>query len=347
MKTEIRKASSPKGEITIVRLTNDHGAYIEVSSLGAGLTAVAVPDRNGVIEDVLLGYSDPADYLYDGPCMGKTPGRFANRIAKGHFAIDGKNYTLPVNNGPNSLHGGPEGFQNQLWETHIIPGGVMFSRTSPDGEEGYPGNLKVRILYHWSENDVIQIHYQAETDAPTVVNLTNHSYWNLTGRHTSVLNHTLRLRASRYLPTDNTLIPTGELAEAVNTPMDFTKAKPLGIDINADFPALKFGKGYDSCWVVDGWKSRRFIADIARLEDPDSGRILEVGSTLPGVQIYTGNWLKGSPKGRNGEEYEDYDGVAIEMQAFPDSPNRTEFPTTELRPGDRYDEHIRFAFSTK
>ncbi len=344
MKTTRRQ----EGDITLIRLENDHGAYVELSSLGAGIVAIGVPDRNGRIDNVVLNYANPADYMADDPCMGKIPGRYANRIANGHFTIDGQEYRLAINNGPNALHGGPTGFQNRIWEVHIIPGGVRFTYTSSDGEEGYPGNLTVTAEYVWSENDVLDLYIKAHTDKATVVNLTNHTYWNLKSATAgNVLNHELRLRASRYLPTDDTLIPTGELAAVAGTPMDFTAGKQLGKEIKTDFPALNYGKGYDACWAIDGYKAGHYVADAIRLKDPDSGRVLSIGTTQPGVQIYTGNWLDGSPVGADGHIYHDYDGVAIECQGFPDAPNHPAFPSQLLRPGQVYDHHIRLTFTTE
>jgi len=346
MKTETRKAATPLGEAAIVKLTNDSGASVELSSLGAGILSVIVPDKDGKLGNVALGYADPASYFEDGPCMGKIPGRYANRIARGLFSLDGKEYQLAVNNGPNALHGGPTGFQNRLWDTKLIPGGVRFTYHSADGEEGYPGNVKVNVDYHWNDLNILEIHITGETDAPTPLNLTNHCYWNLRGAESgSVLGHKLRLRASRYLVTDDTLVPTGELASVAGTPMDFISPHRLGERIKEDFPALNYGKGYDSCWAIDGWQKTHFIEEAAVLEDEESGRVLTVGTTCPGVQIYTGNWLDGSPSTRGGRSYNDYEGVAIEMQAYPDSPNHDGFPNTILRPGERYDERIRFAFS--
>ncbi len=345
MKVETNKISTSHGEVTLLRFTNDKGAYVVLSSLGAGIVEVGVPDRDGKIENVALGYANAADYMADGPCMGKIPGRYANRIAKGKFTLDGTEYNLAINNGPNALHGGPTGFQNRIWDVHLLPNGVRFTHTSADGEEGYPGELKVRAEYVWSECNVLDLYLWASTDKATVINLTNHSYWNLRGAEKgSALKHKLTLKASRYLPTDDTLIPSGELAPVADTPMDFTKPTPLGENINADFDALKFGKGYDSCWAIDGWRKGFFTEAAVVLEDEESGRKLEIGTTQPGVQIYTGNWLNGSPKAHNGADYHDYDGVAIEAQGFPDAPNHKEFPSQELRPGQNYDEHIRFKF---
>lgn len=345
MLTVRKTAPTPLGDATIIRLTNDHGAWVELSSLGAGITGLGVADREGNIENVALNYADDASYFEDGPCMGKIPGRYANRIAKGIFRLGDKEYQLAVNNGPNHLHGGPTGFQNRLWECRELPNGVRFTYVSADGEEGYPGQLRVTADYIWSENDILDLYLRAVTDKDTVVNLTNHCYWNLRGAQSgSVMDQELRLNASRWLPTDETLIPVGEPAPVAGTPMDFTTAKPLGRDIRADFPALKYGKGYDNCWVLDGWR-RDFLTPAATLHDPASGRTLRLATTQPGVQVYTGNWLDGCPAGPDGYRYHDYDGVAIECQGFPDAPNHPGFPDQILRPGQPYDQHIRFTFS--
>lgn len=345
MLTVRKTAPTPLGDATIIRLTNDHGAWVELSSLGAGITGLGVADREGNIENVALNYADDASYFEDGPCMGKIPGRYANRIAKGIFRLGGKEYHLAVNNGPNHLHGGPTGFQNRLWECRELPNGVRFTYVSADGEEGYPGQLRVTADYIWSENDILDLYLRAVTDKDTVVNLTNHCYWNLRGAQSgSVLDHELTLNASRWLPTDSTLIPTGELAPVAGTPMDFSSPKTLGRDIRADFPALEHGKGYDNCWVLDGWR-RDFLTPAATLHDPASGRTLRLATTQPGVQVYTGNWLDGCPAGPDGYRYHDYDGVAIECQGFPDAPNHPGFPDQTLRPGQPYDQHIRFTFA--
>ncbi len=339
---------SPEGkEIIRYTLTNVSGASVVLSSLGAGIVSVNVPDKDGNIADVVLGYKTPLSYLNDGPCAGKIPGRYANRIAHGRFSLDGKEYTLPVNNGPNHLHGGPEGFQNQIWDSRENEGGVEFMYYSADGEMGYPGDLKVVARYDWSDENELRLTMTAESDAPTVVNLTNHAYFNLDGEGSgSILDHVLRLNAAEYLPTDETLIPLGESEPVAGTPMDFVLPKPLGRDINSDFPALKYGKGYDNCWVIDGAEPGQ-IQTAAELYSPRSGRVLEVLTTQPGVQIYTGNWLSGCPEGKCGRSYNDYEGVAIECQHFPDSPNKGEYPSTVLRPGEVFEEAIIFAFSIR
>ena len=348
MNIEKKTVASSKGDVTILTLTNASGAKVTLSSLGACIVGVEVPDREGKMDDVVLGYADVTDYYYDGPCAGKVPGRVANRIDRGHFVLDGKDYELAINNGPNALHGGPEGFQNQIWDVEDTPEGkVKFTYFSKDGEEGYPGNLTATAEYEWTDDCELKLHLGATTDAHTIVNLTNHAYFNLAGHNSgSVLDHTLKLDAHLFLPTTDSLIPTGNLEAVKSTPMDFTKAKALGADIKAEFPALTFGKGYDNCYVIDGWNPGE-LRHCATLEDPKSGRVLDVLTTQPGVQIYTGNWLAGSPKNKAGRSYEDYDGVAIECQGLPDSINHPQFPSVELRPGETYSEDIIFKFSTK
>lgn len=321
---------------------------MELSTLGAGIVAVRVPDKDGKIENVALSYADPADYLADGPCLGKVPGRYANRIAKGHLEIEGKTYQLATNNGPNALHGGPTGFQNRIWNAEEIEDGVRFSYTAADGEENYPGTLNAVAEYKWSEDDVLTLTLSATTDKETVINLTNHAYFNLEGADKgSVLTHKLQLNAAKWLPTDDTQIPTGEIADVAGTPMDFRASKEIGKDIKADFEALKIGKGYDHCWVADGWEKGKMTEEVAILTAPVSGRKLTVGTTQPGMQVYTGNWLAGCPLNNSGRSYEDYDGVAIEMQGFPDAPHHANFPSQTLRPGEEYRETIRFAFSAE
>ena len=326
-------------------LTNASGASAVVSNLGAAIVAVNVPDRDGKLADVILGYGKADSYFGDGPCAGKVPGRFANLIAKGKFTLDGKEYTLPVNNGPNHLHGGPEGFQNQVWESRKRKGGVEFKYVSADGEMGYPGNLVVVARYEWSEENELRLTFSAKSDAKTVVNLTNHAYFNLNG-HGSALQHFLKLNCSEYLPTDDTLIPLGEPEPVAGTPMDFLNAKTLGRDIRKDFPALNYGKGYDACWVIDGYTPGQ-LQEAAELWSNRSGRTLKVFTTQPGIQVYTGNWLNGCPQGKRGRIYHDYDAVALECQHFPDSPNRPAYPSTVLKPGKTFHEAIIFAFGVK
>lgn len=335
--------STKHGDITLFRLTNAKGSSVTLSTLGAGIVGVEVPDKNGNLEDVCLGYANPADYMADGPCAGKVPGRYANRIARGKFTVDGKEYSLAINNGPNALHGGPTGFMNRIWAARELPDGVEFTYQAADGEEGYPGNMIAKATYTWTDNDVLTLRLQATTDAPTLVNLTNHAYWNLDGHNSgSVLEHTLEMPASRFLPTDDTLIPTGELALVEGTPMDFRQPRKFADGVHADFPSVKYGKGYDSCWVIDAPAGE--VRTAATLRASRSGRVLRVLTDQPGVQIYTGCWLAGCPLNKSGRSYDDYDGVAIECQNFPDAPNHADFPSAELRPGEMYDRTISFAF---
>lgn len=333
------------GEITIFTLVNRHGASVRLSSLGAGIAGVEVPDAEGKIENVALAYEAPADYMADGPCLGKVPGRYANRIAGGHLEIDGKTYQLNINNGPNALHGGPTGFQNRIWEAEQLEDGVRFTYHSKDGEENYPGNLTAVAEYHWSDDNVLTLNLSATTDAPTVVNLTNHTYWNLDGADSgSALGHKLRIAAERYIPTDETLIPTGEKAPVEGTPMDFRELREVGRDIAADFPAIKYGKGYDAGWLLDGWQPGKMVNDAVELRGERSGRRLIIDSDQPAAHVYTGNWLDGSPANRCGRPYRDYEGIAIEMQGVPDAPNQSCFPDQTLRPGETYRRTIRFRF---
>lgn len=344
---KIEKKDTSKGEISLITLTNRKGHSVVLCNIGAAIVEVNVPDKDGKIEDIVLGYKDLEDYFYDGPCAGKCPGRYANRIAHGKFELDGFSYSLPINNGPNHLHGGPDGFQNKIWEIEeTTENSVIFKYVSPDGEAGYPGELTVEVKYEWTDSDELKLTFEASVvGKPTAINLTNHAYWNLKGHDKgSILNHKLKLKASNYLPTDETLIPNGELADVKNTPMDFNLFKTIGKEIKADFPALKYGKGYDNCWVIDEYEAGKLQA-VAQLYDEETRRLLTVETDQPGVQVYTGNWLAGSPENKKGRSYEDYDGVAIECQAFPDAPNKPMFPTTVLRPGDKFEKHINFIFS--
>lgn len=341
MKITTRRYQSPEGEIVTYRIVNSKGASVVLSSLGAGILEVNVPNKMGKIENVALGYAKPTDYLDDGPCMGKIPGRYANRIANGKFSIGGREYTLAVNNGPNHLHGGPTGFQNRIWESCLMPDGVRFTYVSADGEEGYPGELTVTAEYRWSDRNKLHLTLKATTTKDTVVNLTNHAYFNLRGADSgNALDHKLRINAKKFLVTDENLTPTGELADVAGTPMDFRKLRTIGSRIRANFPALVYGKGYDNCWVLEG-------EEAAVMKEAVSGRKLTIRTDQPGVQVYTGNWLTGCPVNRSGLRYLDYDGIAIEAQGFPDAPNHPDFPSQLLKAGDEYHRYIEFAFSTE
>ena len=325
----------------MIHLTNKSGASVMLTERGAGIVSIVVPDRNGVMGDVVLGYRDEESYLADGPCAGKIPGRFANRIDGGRFTLDGKEYQLVKNNPGYQLHGGPDGFSNRLWKaSRISDTEVVLTLDSPDGDQGYPGNMHVEATYTWSDDNSLTLSIKATTDAPTIINLTNHTYWNLDGEDSgSILDHVLKLNASRWLATSEALIPTGELASVEGTPMDFRTAKPIGRDIKADFPALKYGKGYDNCWVLDGAPGLKLAAELSSAV---SGRRLEIWTDQPAAQVYTGNWLDGSPLSKSGRPYRDYDGVAIECQGFPDAPHHPDFPSCVLRPGETYSRTIIF-----
>ena len=328
----------------MIHLINKNGASVMLTERGAGIVSIVVPDRNGVMGDVVLGYRDEESYLADGPCAGKIPGRFANRIDGGRFILDGKEYQLVKNHPDYQLHGGPDGFSNRLWKaSQISDTEVVLTLDSPDGDQGYPGNMHVEATYTWGEDNSLTLSIKATTDAPTILNLTNHTYWNLDGEDSgSILNHVLRINASRWLATSEALIPTGELAPVEGTPMDFRTAKPIGRDIKADFPALKYGKGYDNCWVLDGAPGLKLAAELSSAA---SGRRLEIWTDQPAAQVYTGNWLDGSPLSKSGRSYRDYDGVAIECQGFPDAPNHPDFPSCVLRPGETYSRTIIFKLS--
>ena len=325
----------------MIHLINKSGASVMLTERGAGIVSIVVPDRNGVMGDVVLGYRDEESYLADGPCAGKIPGRFANRIDGGRFTLDGKEYQLVKNNPGYQLHGGPDGFSNRLWKaSRISDTEVILTLDSPDGDQGYPGNMHVEATYTWSDDNSLTLSIKATTDAPTIINLTNHTYWNLDGEDSgSILDHVLKLNASRWLATSEALIPTGELAPVEGTPMDFRTAKPIGRDIKADFPALKYGKGYDNCWVLDGTPGLKLAAELSSAV---SGRRLEIWTDQPAAQVYTGNWLDGSPLSKSGRPYRDYDGVAIECQGFPDAPHHPDFPSCVLRPGETYSRTIIF-----
>lgn len=346
MTIDLVKYDSSKGSVKVYKLTNKNGAIVELSSIGAGIISIIVPDKNGFLSDVVLGYNNIADYFYDGPCAGKTAGRYANRIAKGHLVINGKLYQLNLNCGPNSLHGGKEGFQNQNWDSEIIDNKIIFSYLSRDGEENFPGNISVNVEYEWTDDNSLIINYSATTDKETVLNLTNHTYFNLKGYgNGNIFDHNLQLNCTNYLPTDDSLVPTGEFAKVAGTPMDFSNGKPLGQDINKDFPALKIGKGYDHCWVVDNYENKK-LKEIAILSETTTGRELHISSTQVGVQVYTGNWLDDSPIGKYGNKHFDHCAVAIECQGLPDSPNKPQFPSQIIKPGEIYNQTIEYSFKT-
>ncbi|MEO6237899.1 MAG: aldose epimerase family protein [Vicinamibacterales bacterium] len=338
--------------VEAVTLKNAHGMEVQAINYGGIITSIKVPDRTGKVADVVLGFDQPERYFAEPtpPYFGAIVGRYGNRIAKGQFVLDGKTYPLAKNNGENSLHGGLKGFDKVLWAvaTKDTPQGssVTFTRTSPDGEEGFPGRLATSITYTLTAKNELVVDYHATTDKPTIVNLTQHSYFNLAGEGSGdILAHQLTLDADRYTPVDASLIPTGELATVAGTPFDFRQPTAIGARIDQDHPQLKFGKGYDHNWVLNQKGSGLHLA--ARLMDPKSGRTLEVATTEPGIQFYTGNFLDGTIKGKSDHVYGLRTGLCLETQHFPDSPNHKNFPSTEVRPGKPYDSTTVFTFSAK
>jgi aldose 1-epimerase len=310
---------------------------VAVLTYGAVLQSVRVPDATGTQGEVTLGYDDLDGYLADVGFLGAVVGRFANRIAKGRFVLDGVEHELPANNGAACLHGGPEGFHARLWSAREVAGGVELSRTSPDGEMGFPGALDVTVTYLLDERG-LELRYAATTDAPTVVNLSNHAYWNLAG-HGAVEDHVLELPASRFVAVDAELIPTG-LSPVEGTPMDFRTARRIGDRIRDPHEQLRHARGYDHAWVLDGDGFRL----AARVQDPGSGRVLEVRTDEPSVQFYSGNFLDGGVAGRGGRAMRQGDALCLETQHLPDSPNQPGFPSTVLRPGERYETRTLFSF---
>ncbi|MGD0988370.1 MAG: aldose epimerase family protein [Candidatus Sulfotelmatobacter sp.] len=319
-----------------------------IATYGGVLVSFKAPDRSGNVADVVLGFDDLDGYVanFNGPLdafFGALIGRYANRIAHGTFTLDGQKYSLPLNNGENSLHGGPHGFNNVVWTAKPIDAGVELTYLSKDGEAGYPGNLTATVRYTLKKGD-FQIEYSATTAKDTVVNLTNHAYFNLAGTG-DILSHQVTLHASRFTPVDAGLIPTGELKPVDSTPFDFRKPNAIGGRINENDEQLHRGRGYDHNWVLDNKGGK--LAEAADLYDPASGRVLKVLTDQPGIQFYSGNFLDGSIKGKGGKPYRLHSGLCLETQHFPDSPNHPDFPTTELKPGERYHTVTIYRFSAR
>lgn len=353
---EASVTSEPFGEVDgeavdLYTLTNANGMEVRIMTYGGIIQSIAVPDRDGNVENVTLGFNTLDDYLAGHPYFGTITGRYANRIARGAFSIGDETFQLAINNDPNSLHGGEKGFDKYVWAAAEASGedgvGVTLSRTSPDGEEGYPGNLEVAVTYTLTDDNEIKIDYHATTDAPTVVNLTNHAYFNLAGEGSgSIDGHELQLMASNYTPVDETLIPTGEIAPVAGTPLDFTTPHAIGERIRDDFEQLVIGRGYDHNFVLDRESpDDASLIVAARVVEPDSGRTLEISTTEPGIQFYSGNFLDGTLIGGAGKMYRQGDGFALETQHFPDSPNQEAFPSTLLEPGEEFQSTTVYAFS--
>jgi aldose 1-epimerase len=340
----------PDGSSVEVFTLKSGALEARIMTYGGILLSLKAPDRKGQSADVVLGYDNLAGYVAnnnsDSPAFfGALIGRYANRIAHGKFKLEGKEYSLPLNNGANSLHGGPHGLYNVLWKAKPTADGVELTYLSKDGEAGYPGNLSVTVRYALAAN-ALRIEYSATTDKPTVINLTNHSYFNLAGPGTTgILDHVLTLHASRFTPVDAGLIPTGELKPVASSVFDFRKPTRIGDHIEAADEQLKLGRGYDHNWVLDGKAGE--LKEAAELYDPSSGRVMKVQTTEPGIQFYTGNFLNDTIKGKGGRPYPRRSALCLETQHFPDSPNHPDFPSTELKPGQVFHSVTVFSFSTR
>jgi aldose 1-epimerase len=333
--------------VELFTLRNTHGVEVNVMTYGAIITSIRTPDADGHVADVALGFDSLSGYLGSSPYFGAIVGRYANRIAGGRFALDGVEYHLARNNGPNSLHGGVRGFDKVLWTGEPTEKGVRLRYTSADGEEGYPGAVTVAVNYTLTDDNELIVDYDASTTKATPLNLSQHTYWNLHGEGTgTILDLRLMLNASAFTPVDSTLIPTGKIVPVEGTPFDFRQPTPIGARIDQANEQLRFGRGYDHNWVLD-LPSPGVLTAVARLDDPVSGRVLEVRTTEPGIQFYSGNFLDGSIKGKGGHVYGRRSGLCLETQHFPDSPNHANFPSTILRPGARYQSRTVFAFSTR
>jgi aldose 1-epimerase len=333
--------------VQIYKLTNKNGMEAEITNFGGIVQSLKVPDKNGKFTDVVLGYDKLEGYVTDKSSFGSLIGRYGNRIAHAKFTLDGHTFTLAKNDGENHLHGGLKGFNKKVWTAKQEGNSLVLNYLSKDGEEGYPGNLNVTVTYTLTDDNALKIQYDATTDKNTVLNLTNHSYFNLSGQDAGeILGHELTLHADKFTPVNSTLIPTGELREVKGTPFDFTKSTALGARIGGSDEQLKFGKGYDHNFVLNGGitKTPRLAAEVY---DPKSGRVMQVLTTEPGVQLYTGNFLDGTIHGKGGHVYNFRNALCLETQHYPDSPNQSNFPTTELKPGQKYHTITIFKFSNK
>jgi aldose 1-epimerase len=335
--------------VTLFTLTNAHGMEVRAMNYGGIIVSLRVPDRKGEFADVVLGHENLEGYTPNPPYFGVIVGRYANRIANGKFTLDGKTYDLPKNDGPNTLHGGTtRTFDRVLWDAEPLKGknGVAFTYVSKDGDDGFPGNLKATVTYILNDSNELTIDYEATTDKATPINLSQHSYFNLAGEGTGdILNHEIMINADRFTPVDKFLIPTGELRAVKGTPFDFTTAKKIGADIDGKDEQLTLGHGYDHNFVLN--RKGAGLSLAARVYEPTSGRMMEVSTTQPGVQFYTGNFLDGTVTGKHGHVYKHRYGLCLETQHFPDSPNHPNFPNAILRPGETFREKTVFKFSTK
>ena len=346
LKEEAFKTTIDGKQTGLYTLKNKNGVVVQITNFGGKIAAIFVPDRNGKMDDIVLGYETIQEWIKGNTYFGAICGRYANRIAKGKFVIDNKEYSLALNNGPNALHGGIKGFNDVVWD--VVKSNdfqLELKYVSKDGEEGYPGNLTVKVIYTLTDLNELKIEYFGTTDKPTVVNLTSHSFFNLAGEgNGDILNHELMINADNTTPVDEVQIPTGEIVSVKGTPMDFTKSTVVGDRIDDDYDQLKYGKGYDHNWVLN--HKPGVVALAAVYYDPQSGRVMEIHTDQPGVQLYTGNWLDGSDKGK-GHVYGMRSALCLETQKFPDSPNKPQFPSTLLKPGETYKHVCIHKFSLK
>lgn len=344
---------TPDGQqVKIYHLTNRNGMAVDIITFGARVQSIDVPDKNGRVADIALGADRVKPYIdHEGTYFGAIIGRYGNRIAEGEFELDGKTYNLPRNNGPNTLHGGPESWDQTIWAAHALDTGdavgVELTHFSPDGQNGFPGNLAVTVRYTLNNDNDLRIHYSAVSDKDTVINLTNHSYFNLAGAGSGdVLDQVAMINADKFTPVNKTLIPTGELKSVADTPLDFTHPTAIGKRIKADNTQLKRAEpdkgGYDFNWVLNSEGDLAKLA--ARVSDPESGRTVEMYTTEPGVQFYTSNFLDGSFPGKNGKKYAHWGGFTLEAQHYPDSPNQSSFPSTQLKAGEKYSQTTIYKF---
>jgi len=350
IKTESFGQTQDGKPVDLYTITNSHGMEVRAINYGGIIVSLRVPDKNGKLDDVVLGFDTLDGYLDKSPYFGAIVGRYGNRIANGKFTWDGKEYSLAKNNGPNALHGGLKGFDKAIWQAEPFQNkqgkGVAFTYTSKDGEEGYPGNLKAKVTYTLTEQNELIFDYEATTDKATPVNLTQHSYFNLAGEGMGdILKHELMLNADRFTPVDKTLIPTGELRSVKGTPLDFTKPTAVGARIDDNYEQLAFGGGYDHNFVINHKASGLQLA--ARVYEPTGGRVMEVFTTEPGVQFYSGNFLDGTITGKQGHVYKRRYALCLETQHFPDSPNHPEFPSTILKPGQTLHSRTMYKFSAR